>query len=215
AFIDSHMRIWYVDVERRKPVQVGKERYWNPFGDDWEPVWSPDSQWLAYATRLTNYLGAIHLYSLASGKATQITDGMSDANNPVFDKDSKYLYFTASTDSGPSLQPDVGSFARPVTRNIYLVVLSRNEPSPFAPESDDDCPPPRLEDAEDRRRGKRRPVLRSLGERRQDAHAPRRRLVHPQPAAAAAAVGRTGRRWTAAAGVWRSARHEEHRSQNL
>jgi tricorn protease len=146
AFIDSHMRIWYVDVERRKAVEVGKERYWNPFGDDWEPVWSPDSQWLAYATRLTNYLGAIHLYSLTAGKATQITDGMSDAASPVFDRDGRFLYFTASTDSGPSRQPDVGSFARPVTRNVYLVVLSRTEPSPFAPESDEEkgeaAPPP-------------------------------------------------------------------------
>jgi tricorn protease len=138
AFTDSHMRIWYVDVESRKPMQVAKERYWNPFGNDWAPVWSPDSRWLAYATRLPNYLGAIHLYSLATGKATQITDGLSDAGNPVFDKDGKYLYFTASTDSGPSLQPDVGSFSRPVTESIYLVVLSRTEPSPFAPESDEE-----------------------------------------------------------------------------
>ncbi|HEY6213030.1 MAG TPA: PDZ domain-containing protein, partial [Vicinamibacterales bacterium] len=141
AFIDSHMRIWYVDVGSRRAVQVAQERYWNPFGDEWEPVWSPDSQWLAYATRLPNYLGAVHVYSLASGKATQITDGMSDAQAPVFDKDGKYLYFTASTDSGPSLQPDVGSFSRPVTRNIYLTVLSRTEPSPFAPESDEEKAP--------------------------------------------------------------------------
>jgi tricorn protease len=138
AFIDSHMRIWYVDLESRKPVQVDKERYWNPFGDDWVPVWSPDSQWLAYATRLSNYLGAIQVYSLASGKATQITDGMSDAKYPAFDKDGKYLYFTASTDSGPSLQPDVGSFTRPVTRSVYLAVLTRDQSSPFAPESDEE-----------------------------------------------------------------------------
>ena len=138
AFTDSHMRIWYVDVESKKTTQVAKERYWDPFGNDWAPVWSPDSKWLAYAIRLTNYLGAVHVYSLATGKATQITDGMSDAGNPVFDKDGKYLYFTASTDSGPSLQPDVGSFSRPVTESIYLVVLSRTEPSPFAPESDEE-----------------------------------------------------------------------------
>ena len=138
AFVDSHMRIWYVDVESKKAVQVDKERYWNPFGGDWVPVWSPDSKWLAYSTRLTNYLGAIHVYSLASAKATQITDGMSDAKNPVFDKDGKYLYFTASTDSGPSLQPDVGSFTRPVTSSVYVVVLTKDQPSPFAPESDEE-----------------------------------------------------------------------------
>ena len=145
AFVDSHMRIWYVDVEQRKATRVDKEPYWDPFGDEWQPVWSPDSQWLAYATRLPNYLGAIHLYSLATAKATQITDGMSDANHPVFDKDGRYLYFTASTDSGPSRQPDVGSFSRPVSRSVYLVVLARAEPSPFAPESDEekvDAPAP-------------------------------------------------------------------------
>jgi tricorn protease len=140
AFTDSHMRIWYVDLESKKPVLVDKERYWNPFGDDWVPVWSPDSKWLAYSTRLTNYLGAIQAYSLVSGKVTQITDGMSDAKNPVFDKDGKYLYFTASTDSGPSLQPDVGSFTRSVTRSVYLVVLAKDQPSPFAPESDEEKP---------------------------------------------------------------------------
>jgi tricorn protease len=132
------MRIWYVDLESRRPVQVDKERFWNPFGDEWVPVWSPDSRWLAYSTRLSNYLGAIHVYSLASSKATQITDGMSDANYPVFDKDGKYLYFMASTDSGPSLQPDVGSFIRPVTGSVYVAVLTRDLPSPFAPESDEE-----------------------------------------------------------------------------
>src|SRR5216684_4353570 len=104
------------------------------------PLWSPDSKWLAYSTRLTNYLGAIQAYSLVSGKVTQITDGMSDAKNPVFDKDGKYLYFTASTDSGHSLQPDVGSFMRQMTSNVYLVVLAKDQPSPFAPESDEEKP---------------------------------------------------------------------------
>ncbi len=138
AFADSHMRIWYVDVESKKVAQVDKERFWDPAGDEWIPVWSPDSKWLAYSKRLTNYLGAIHVYSLSAGKATQVTDGMSDAKYPVFDRDGKYLYFTASTDSGPSLQPDVGSFSRPVTRSVYLAVLTKDQPSPFAPESDEE-----------------------------------------------------------------------------
>jgi tricorn protease len=139
AFLDSHMRIWYVDTEIKKPVQVDKERFWNP-GGDWIPVWSPDSKWLAYSKRLPNYLGAIHVYSMATGKATQVTDGLSDAKYPVFDKEGKYLYFAASTDSGPSLQPDVGSGARNATLSVYLIVLSKDEASPFAPESDEEKP---------------------------------------------------------------------------
>jgi tricorn protease len=48
------------------------------------------------------------------------------------------LYFTASTDSGPSLEPDIRSAIRPPTRSIYVVVLSKEDPSPFAPESDEE-----------------------------------------------------------------------------
>ena len=32
----------------------------------------------------------------------QITDGMSDARHPAFDRDGQYLYFTASTNYGPT-----------------------------------------------------------------------------------------------------------------
>ena len=91
----------------------------------------------AEAERTTS-LSAIYLYSIADSKSTQVTDGMSDARYPVFDKDGKYLYFTASTDSGASLQPDIHSFTRPVSRSIYLLVLSKDDPSPLAPESDEE-----------------------------------------------------------------------------
>jgi tricorn protease len=138
AFVDSRMRLWYVDVDSKKVTQVDKEQFWAQASNDWVPVWSPDSKWLVYSKRLNNYLGAIHAYSLADAKATRITDGLSDAKYPAFDRDGKYLFFTASTDSGPSLEPDVESGARSVTRSIYLAVLSKDEPSPFAPESDEE-----------------------------------------------------------------------------
>ena len=136
AFSDSHLRIWYVDVESKKAMQIDKERYWT-FGS-MTLAWSPDSKWLAYGKRLPNYLSAIYLYSTGDSKSTQLTDGLSDARNPVFDKDGKYLFFAASTDVGPSLQPDVGSFARPATRSLYLAVLDKSLPSPLAPESDEE-----------------------------------------------------------------------------
>jgi tricorn protease len=102
------------------------------------PGWAPDSKWIAYAKRLRNALSAIYVYSLADGKATQITDGMSDAQHPVFDRDGKYLYFTASTDIGPALEFDLHAATRQVTRGVYLVVLDKDTPSPLAPESDEE-----------------------------------------------------------------------------
>jgi tricorn protease len=138
AYRDNHLSVWYVDLDQQKPVKVDHDIFWT-FGGP-PPSWSPDSRWLAYEKRLPSHLSAIFVYSLDDGKHTQLTDGMSDARHPVFDKDGKYLYFTASTDSGPSLEPDIHSFTRPVTRNIYLAVLAKDLSSPLAPESDEEKP---------------------------------------------------------------------------
>ena len=137
AYLDAHLGTWYVDIDERKPVKVDKDRYLFPQSQR-VPVWSPDSKWIGYSKRLPNYMSAIFLYSLAEGKSRQLTDGLSDARYPVFDKDGKHLYFTASTDSGPSLEADIRSFTRLASRSIYIVVLSKTDPSPFAPESDEE-----------------------------------------------------------------------------
>jgi tricorn protease len=137
SLVDSFQRLWYVDLDGKKQVEVAQD-YYQMRGGDIAGVWSPDSKWLAYSRVLANNLSAIHLYSVADGKSTQVTDGMSDAANPVFDKDGKYLYFTASTNSGESLGLDIHATARTVTSSIYLVVLDRSLPSPFAPESDEE-----------------------------------------------------------------------------
>ena len=136
AFLDNHDHVFYMDLAGQKPVLVDTDYYFN--GNGLEPSWSPDSKWLAYSKTLKSHMQAIYFYSLAEAKASQITDGMSDAENPVFDKSGKHLYFTASTNSGAAMQPDIESFSRPVTSSVYVVVLSKTDPSPLAPESDDE-----------------------------------------------------------------------------
>jgi tricorn protease len=136
SYVDNHHVLWYIDLAEKKPVRVDKDYLWTNFAI--QGVWSPDSKWLAYSKRQKNYMSAVYLYSLETKKSSQLTDGMSDAQSPVFDKSGKYLFFMASTDSGPALQPDIQSGARPVTSSIYLAVLSKKEPSPFVPESDDE-----------------------------------------------------------------------------
>ncbi len=137
AYVDCHLGLWYVDLAVKKPVRVDLERFYRG-SYLMNPSWSPDSKWLAYSKRLPNYQAAIYLYSLETGKSAQITDGMSDARYPVFDAEGKYLYFAVSTDVGASLQPDMHSFSRPVSRSVYLTVLGKDEPSPLAPESDEE-----------------------------------------------------------------------------
>jgi len=81
---------------------------------------------------------AVFVYSLDTHQTHQISDGMSDAAFPSFDKNGRYLYFTASTDIGPVLASSMGSFKMPVTRSGYVAVLRKDLKSPLAPQSDEE-----------------------------------------------------------------------------
>ncbi|HUI59177.1 MAG TPA: PDZ domain-containing protein, partial [Steroidobacteraceae bacterium] len=138
AYYDKHLRIWYVEVAGGRPVKVDTGLR-GGFGTQIELSWSPDSQWLAYTRDLESQLHAIFLYSLATHASTQATDGMSNAAHPVFDPSGKYLYFTASTNNGPSdAGIDLSSLDRSTNSNVYVMVLARDGASPLPPESDDE-----------------------------------------------------------------------------
>jgi tricorn protease len=138
AFYDKHLRIWYVDLAGGKPVKVDSGLR-GGFGPTIQLAWSPDSQWIAYTRDLESELHAVFFYSLATHAATQITDGMSNAANPVFDPSGKYLYFTASTNNGPSdAGIDLSSLDHATNAGAYVIVLARTTPSPVPPESDDE-----------------------------------------------------------------------------
>jgi tricorn protease len=146
AYSDKRMNLCYVDLDHPALVKVDTDLFDSPlhrFG----VVWSPDNRWLAYTKQLPNHLRAVFVYSLEARKATQITDGMSDALYLDFDKNGKYLYFTASTDMGLATGwLDMTSMDRPVTRSVYVVVLRKDLPSPTAPESDDEKAEEKKED---------------------------------------------------------------------
>jgi tricorn protease len=135
TYFDKRLNLWYVDLQRKTPVHVDTDLFDGP---SFNTVWSPDSKWLAYTKQLENRMHAIFVYSLETAKATQITDGMSDARTPDFDKGGKYLYFTVSTDMGLVAGGDMSAIDRPVSRSVYVVVLKKGVASPLAPESDEE-----------------------------------------------------------------------------
>jgi tricorn protease len=140
AFSDKHLHLWYVDVTTAgaRPVKIDTGLR-GSFGNAFEVSWSPDSQWIAYTRDLENQLHAIFFYSLATHTSTQITDGMSEVANPVFDPGGKDLYFTASTNNGPSdAGIDLSSLDRAETSSAYVIVLAKDGASPIPPESDDE-----------------------------------------------------------------------------
>ncbi|HKV40995.1 MAG TPA: PDZ domain-containing protein, partial [Blastocatellia bacterium] len=138
AYYDKALTLWYVDLEKGSPVKVDQ----NPDGlrgNVMEPFWSPDSRWIGYVKQGDNHLGAIFVYQLETGKVNRLTDGMSDARYGAFDKNGKYLYFTASTNLGPAFSfAEMSNFPFQSSRNVYAIVLSAELPSPLAPESDEE-----------------------------------------------------------------------------
>ena len=140
AYTDKALNVSYIDLEKAAPVPIDADPYAGPTSLD--PAWSSDSKWIAYTKKLKSHLHAVFVYSLEQNRTFQVTDGMSDAADAQFDKEGKYLYFTASTDVGLSNGwLDMSSIQRPVTRSVYLAVLDKSLPSPMAPESDEEKPP--------------------------------------------------------------------------
>jgi tricorn protease len=143
AFTDKWLNLWYVDVATGAKVKVDTNTQ-DGSQTDMNPVWSPDSRWIAYTKLLPTYYHAISAYSVDSAKVTQMTDGMSDAQSPAFDKSGKYLYFLASTNLGMAAGGGGGNMSAlgiPVTSSVYVMVLRKDLPSPLEPESDDENKP--------------------------------------------------------------------------
>ena len=137
AFRDKTLSLYYLDIDSGKVTKVDTDRFAG--GNLMEAEWAPDSKWLTYTKQLKSLLRAVYVYSLETAKVHQITDGMSDAQSPVFDADGKHLFFGASTDAALALGfRDMSAYFRPVTYAVYAVVLDKKSPSPIAPESDEE-----------------------------------------------------------------------------
>src|SRR5689334_19610426 len=103
------------------------------------PVWSPDSKWVAYSSRLRSLYHAVFVSNVETGETKQITDGLADATWPAWDASGKYLWFLASTDFGLGSQwLDMTSYGFTENFGLYLAILRKGEATPFLPESDED-----------------------------------------------------------------------------
>jgi len=139
AYSDKRLNLWYVDLDSPQPKLIDTDYFGGFSQSQFSQTWSPDNKWIAYTRQLPSGLHAVFVYSLDQSKTFQITDGMSDAMYPAWDKNGKYLYFTASTDTALSTAGlDMSSDEHRISRSVYIAVLSKDLPSPLAPESDEE-----------------------------------------------------------------------------
>ncbi|HEX3070628.1 MAG TPA: DPP IV N-terminal domain-containing protein, partial [Thermoanaerobaculia bacterium] len=139
SFADNSRSIYVVDVATGAADKVSSDVLYGPVRV-LNHSWSPDSQWLAYTRNTDTYMNRIYLYSTGEKKSYPLTDPYTDAGQPVFDPNGKYLYFLASTDAGPVEDWFAQSNADlKATQSIYLAVLPKGVVSPIAKESDEEA----------------------------------------------------------------------------
>lgn len=135
AFADNHLSLYTIDtasgaIDR---IATGARR------DDIDAAFSPDGRWLAYTRERPNYHGQIMLRELDGGRDIVVSDGDADATSPAFSRDGQYLYFAASTNSGPGqVGLNMSSRERPYRAGLYAAVLAADADSPLAPRLGDE-----------------------------------------------------------------------------
>src|SRR5208283_1439336 len=132
-YADKAVRLFYVDVEAKKPVQIDQGKYF----DITDYGWSPDSQWVTYAKTAENGNNVVYVYSLAEKKITPVTTSFTESHGPVFDPDGKYLYFLSNRDYNEVLGVYDLEFSNPKATRVYVTTLRADTASPFAPQSDE------------------------------------------------------------------------------
>jgi tricorn protease len=141
SYVDNSQALFVTDVASGATAKIMSNALYRP-GISIDHAWSPDSKWLAYTRAGGTNLHTLALWSVEQAKSFNVTDGLSDVRDPVFDSNGKYLYFTSSTDAGPvadwfsQSNNDVRA-----TNEIYLAVLPKGVVSPLAKESDEEKGP--------------------------------------------------------------------------
>jgi tricorn protease len=139
-FVDNSRSLYVLDIASGAMTKIDADELYTP-GEfrDISGNWSADSKWIAYTRITSTQFKQVYLYSVAQQKSFAVTDGLSDASEPRFSRDGKYLYFFSSTDAGPVINWfDQSSIDFRKTNSIYLVTLQKSTISPFAKESDEE-----------------------------------------------------------------------------
>lgn len=118
-----------------------------PRRGDFNPAFSPDGRYLAYTLRGANHLSQIQVHDFQTGRSQPLVGpdgGLVHADDPVFSAKGEWLFFTASTNAGPSrVGLDMSTQERPLRAGLYAAVLRAGGASPLAPRlGDEEAPKP-------------------------------------------------------------------------
>ncbi|MCA1778899.1 MAG: PDZ domain-containing protein [Xanthomonadaceae bacterium] len=135
VFSDNHLGLHFISLDDSDVTTIAT----NTRRADFDVAFSPDGRWLAYNLEQPNFHADLVVYDFDGGQSAVITDGMVDVASPAFDPEGKYLYFAASTNSGPmQVGLNMTSQEHPYRAGLYAAVLTADGVSPLAPETGDE-----------------------------------------------------------------------------
>jgi tricorn protease len=138
AFADDDVRIRIVELSTGN-ITTADVGGINIERGDMGLTWSPDGQWLAYTKTGSNMFRGIKAWNLKTKTVHNLTNSFADAYSPAWDRDSKHLYFLASTELalGSGWANTSSQNARP-EYEAYVINLRKGDLSPFKPTSDEE-----------------------------------------------------------------------------
>ena len=98
--------------------------------------WSPDSKWIVFSNPTDNQFSKISVYNLDSKEIQDVTDNWYDSGSPRFSADGKYIVFVSERDFNPTYSSTEWNHSYSDMARVYLAILSKDTPSPFALEND-------------------------------------------------------------------------------
>ena len=158
SYVDNGRNLYVTDLTTKKTTKIAQDIMFIP-GDlrDLFSDWSFDSNWIAYTKITDTNFEKAFLYSLSENKSYELTDGLSNVTNPVFDPSGKYIYLTGSTDAGPLVNWfDQSNIDKELTTSIYMITLQNDVVSPLRKENDEEKPKEKTGDTEEKDTAKKK-----------------------------------------------------------
>jgi len=130
------IRMYDRDTKATKTVDTGLD-FFEGTARGFEVTWSSDSKWFAYSRTSDTGNSAIYAYDIPDAKLHQLTSGFYADQNPSFDPDGKYLYFSTNRNFSPMYGDFDNSWTYPNATQIAVATLRKDVASPLAPKNDE------------------------------------------------------------------------------
>ena len=131
AFADQTLRCYILDIKSKKITVVDRAQYQNvDIALDLKPIydfsWSHDSRYLAYSKMDEDLVTKIYIYSMETGKAICVSNGLFNDFGPVFSRDGKYLFFISNRRFAPTFCDFEWEMVYKKVAGIYALTLRKD-----------------------------------------------------------------------------------------